>query len=280
VNQQIAAIREQLGKTNTDVITHIEKRDKLNQYAQALRQEIAELKKERDRLNENVKISKQQRDDIRNTVRPYIEEIRLHSQKIRELKEKRTGGSRQALQKQLDAIEWKISTTSLDLHEEKRLIDQVKQLETQLIVYKKIEQHSKKISEIKATLRGFQDKADVLHKNLTENANKSQEIHSKMQLKFSEMAKTRDDATNLHVQYLLAKEQIKPLHDQMSRLIDQKRMLQETARDEFEQSKKNKELEIKEKLGSQARDKLQRGEKLNWQEFQLMAGSNESETED
>ena len=55
---------------------------------------------------------------------------------------------------------------------------------------------------------------------------------------------------------------------------------QETAKVEFEKSKKNKEQEIKEKLGSQAREKLQRGEKLNWQEFQLMAGNDDPRTED
>jgi uncharacterized coiled-coil DUF342 family protein len=280
ISQQIDAVREQLNKTNTDIIQHVEKRDKLNQQAQTFRQEITELKKERDALNESVKTLKQQRDEMRIKIRPYIEEIKAHSEKIRELKEKRSGQNRHELQKQLDAIEWKIATTSLDLHEEKRLIDQVKQLEIQLIAYKKMDQHSKKISEIKAELKVYQDQADAFHKELTENAKKSQELHAKMQLKFAEMAKIRDDATNLHVQYLLAKEQIKPLHDQIVRLMEQRRMLQETARGEFEKSKKNKEQEIKEKLGSQARDKLQRGEKLNWQEFQLMAGSDKSETED
>ncbi len=280
VSQQIDAVREQLNKTNTDIIEHVEKRDKLNQHAQNLRQEITDLKKERDALNESVKTLKLQRDEMRTKIRPYIEEIKAHSEKIRELKEKRSGQNRHDLQKQLDAIEWRIATTSLDLQEEKRLIDQVKQLEIQLIVYKKMDQHSKKISEIKAELKVYQDKADAFHKELTENAKKSQELHAKMQIKFNEMAKVRDDATNLHVQYLLAKEQIKPLHDQITRLMEHRRTLQETARDEFEKSKKNKDQEIKEKLGSQARDKLQRGEKLNWQEFQLMAGSSGSETED
>jgi hypothetical protein len=44
-----------------------------------------------------------------------------------------------------------------------------------------------------------------------------------------------------------------------------------------------KEKEIKEKIGSEARDKLQRGEKVNWDEFQLMLGSekeDDSETQD
>ena len=273
VSQQIDNVRGQIGKTGAEITSYIEKRDKLNLQARTSRQEIADLKKERDALNGSVKKLKQQRDETRTSIQPYIEEIKTHSQKIRELKEKRSGENRHVLQKELDAIEWKIATTSLDLQEEKRLIENVRHLEIQLFVYKKMDAHSKRISEIKGELQVFQDKADAFHKELTENAQKSQELHAKMQLKFAEMGKIRDDATDLHVQYLLAKEKLNLLHDQITRLMEQARRLQETVREETEKSKKSKEQEIKEKLGSQARDKLQRGEKLNWQEFQLMGGS-------
>jgi uncharacterized coiled-coil DUF342 family protein len=37
--------------------------------------------------------------------------------------------------------------------------------------------------------------------------------------------------------------------------------------------------EIKEKLGSQAKEKLQRGEQLNWDEFQLLA-EDDDQTQD
>ena len=90
-------------------------RDKLNEQTKVIRQEIAALKKERDQLNESVKVLKQQRDEVRAKIAPFIEEIKTHSQKIKELKEKRTGASRQQLQKEFDALEFKIATTSLDL---------------------------------------------------------------------------------------------------------------------------------------------------------------------
>ena len=45
----------------------------------------------------------------------------------------------QDLQEELEAIEWKIQTTSLDLQEEKGLIENVKQLEILLSSYKKID---------------------------------------------------------------------------------------------------------------------------------------------
>ena len=169
VNEQLSTLREQLNRTNDEMFKHIEKRDKLNEQARALRQEINELKEERDRLNETVQTLKQQRDDLREKIRPFIEEIKVHSQKIRELKEKRSGVPRHELQKAFDAIEWKIQTTSLDLQEEKGLIEEVKQIEIQLNVYKKMDQHSHRISELKAELKVFTDKADAFHQELTAN---------------------------------------------------------------------------------------------------------------
>ncbi len=304
VNGKLSALRDQLTKTNEDIVKYIEKRDKLNEQARNLRTEIGELKKERDRLNETVKALKLQRDEIRGKIKPFVDEIKVHSERIRELKEKRSSIPRHELQKQFDAIEWKIQTTSLDLKEEKGLIEEVKQIEIQLNVYKKMEQHSQKISALKSELRVFTDQADAFHKDLTVNAKKSQELHAMMQTKFEEMEKIRTEASTLHLMYLQAKGQIKPLHEEISRVweqrqkaIEENRKLYEAnkilwesnrknqddtrrqMREQDEANKKAKETELKEKIGSQAKDKLERGEKVDWREFQLLAGE-DSDTEE
>lgn len=293
INKQITTLKEQLSKTHEEVNSHIEKRDQLNQQAQNLRKEIVEIKKERDQLNKSVKELKIKRDEIRQQLSPYIDQIREHSQKITELKEKSSGNNRQRLQRAFDALEFKIATTTLDLKEEKRLVDQVKEIEIQLNSYKKMDQHRKKINEIKAELNVFQEKADAFHKQLTDNAQKSQELHSNMLFKFQELKKIRDEATALHALFLQAKARIKPLHEEIGKCVEQRQKLFgakneqfeerkkqfEASRVEIEKQKKAKEQEIKEKIGSQAREKLERGEQLDWREFQLLAGD-DAETED
>jgi uncharacterized coiled-coil DUF342 family protein len=293
INKQIITLKEQLSKTHEEVNSHIEKRDQLNKNAQVLRQEIVEIKKERDQLNESVKELKIKRDEIRRQMDPFVEQIREHSQKIVEIKEKHPSGNRHQLQKAFDALEFKIATSSLDLKEEKRLIDQVKEIEIQLSSFKKMDQHRKKINEIKAELKIFQEKADAFHKELTAHAQKSQELHSKMLSKFQEVKKIRDEATALHVLFLQAKARIKPLHEEIGRCVEQRQKLFGARNEQFEERKKQfeasrvetekqkraKEQEIKEKIGSQAREKLERGEQLDWREFQLLAGD-DSETED
>jgi uncharacterized coiled-coil DUF342 family protein len=203
----------------------------------------------------------------------------MHRQKLIELKKKTPKKSHRELQKEFEDIEWKIQTTSLDLQEEKRLIENVKQLETQLNVYKKIEQQNKKITELRKEHETLETKENAFHQELTATAQKSQEIHTNMLAKISESKNIKGEADSLHSAYLQAKEQAKPLNAEMKKLLEQRKKLQDAIREEDERKRKTAEQALKEKLGSQARDKLQRGEKLSWEEFQLLA-EDDSKTQD
>jgi uncharacterized coiled-coil DUF342 family protein len=279
INQQLAALREQADKANANTKAYVERRDKLNVQFKKLRQEIFELKNERNSLNEKVQTLKQQRDEARTKRRTIIKEIKTHSQKSTEIKKKTPKKSRRILQKELEDIEWKIQTTSLDLQEEKRLIENVQQLETQLNIYKKIEQQNKKITELREELKTLETEGDAFHQELTATAQKSQEIHAKILAKITDAENIKGEANSVHGVYLQAKEQAKPLNEEIKKLMDQRKKLQDALREEDERKKKTAEQALKEKLGSQARDKLQRGEKLSWDEFQLLA-EDDSQTQD
>jgi uncharacterized coiled-coil DUF342 family protein len=279
INQQIAALKEQAYKANAETKTHAEKRDNLNEQIRKIRQEIYTLTDERNRLNETVKTLKQQRDEARTKIRSGIEEIKTRRQKTTELKKKTPKRSHQELQKEFNDIEWKIQTTSLDLQEEKQLIEIVKQLETQLNVYKKIEQHRQKITALQKEVDALKINANAFHQQLAETAQKSQEIHVNILAKISESKKIKSEADGLHNAYLQAKDKAKPLNDEIKKLIEQKAKLQSTMREEDERNKKTAEHALKEKLGSQAKEKLQRGEKLSWDEFQLLS-EDDDQTQD
>jgi len=279
INQQLAVLKEQVNKANAETKTYIEKRDELNEQFKKLRQEIYELKSERNRLNEKVKTLKQQRDEARTKDRTIIKEIKTQRQKLIELKKKTPKKSHWELQKELKGIEWKIQTTSLDLQEEKQLIENVKQIEMQLNVYKKIEQHSQKITELQKELDVLKAEANAFHQELAGTAQKSQETHTNMLAKISESKRIKSEADGIHNAYLQVKEKAKPLNDEIKKLIEQKANLQGTMREEDERKRKTAEQALKEKLGAQAKEKLQRGEKLSWDEFQLLS-EDDDQTQD
>jgi uncharacterized coiled-coil DUF342 family protein len=298
INQQIRKLREEANTADVQIRNSIERRNQLNEEVKKAREEVNGLKAERDGINEKVKQLKAQRDAVRVQSNPITDEIRAAREKIATLKKTLPRESQRELQEEHDAIEWKISTTSLDLQEEKALIENVKQLEIMLSGYKKIDAQNKKIKELLAQRKTFDEQADVLHKELTDLAAKSQEIHSKMIEKVNTMNVSRAQADSQHQLYVKTKEILPPIYEKIGQLIGQlndvkasmakeaeadakiraeTRATAEKAGKEREQADKAKEQTIKEKLGAEARDKLQKGERLSWDEFQLMMGDDSKE---
>ena len=292
INQQMQKLREEANNANAQIKNYIERRNQLNEEVKKAREEIAELKAERDSINEKVKLLKGQRDAIRTQSDPITNEIMAIREKISVLKKHLPRESKRELQEEHDAIEWKISTTSLDLHEEKILIDDVKRLEILLSGYRKIDAQNNKIKELLTQRKAFAAQADVLHQELTDLAAKSQEIHSRMIEKVNSAKVSRAQADNQHQLYIKTREEVlPPIHEKIGQLIAQlnsvKASIAKEARDEAqirikarnaaEQANIEKEQAIKQKLGAEARNKLRKGEKLSWNEFQLVMGDESKE---
>lgn len=298
INQQIEKLREQSNTANAKIKKHIDERNRLNDQVKKAHQEINVLKTERDSINEKVKLLKQQRDGIRTKATPIIEEINARRDKIAEFRKKVPRESQQDLQQELEAIEWKIQTTSLDLQEEKKLIENVKELETLLVSYKKIDKQNKKIKDLIVQRKAFEAEADVFHKELTDLAEKSQQVHSQMIEKVNAVKIGRAQADGLHQTYVKTKDEILQMYVKIAELTGQLRGLRATMREEErirrlasqqaykekevankeqQQVVKEKQQAIKEKLEAEAKEKLQKGEKLSWNEFQLVMGDDDED---
>ncbi len=305
INQQIEKLRKQTETASAQITKHIEQRNQLNDLVKKTHQEISDLKTERDSINEKVKLLKKQRDEIRVTATPIIEQINARKEKIAEYKKKVPRERQQDLQQELEAIEWKIQTTSLDLQEEKRLIENVKELETLLSAYKKIDKQNEKIKDLIIQRKAIEDEADVFHNQLTDLAKKSQDIHTKMIEKVNAVKISRAQADGLHQAYIKTKEEIVLMQVKIAELTGQLRGLKtamyeeekirrlasqqayrerqnafkerEKAAEEQQQVVKEKQQAIKEKLGAEAKEKLKKGEKLSWNEFQLALGDEPEE---
>jgi uncharacterized coiled-coil DUF342 family protein len=298
INIQIDKLKEQTREANAQIKKFIEKRDQLHEKVRKTREEVNQLKVERDALNQKVKELKAQRDAVRVNISPIMDEVNAINEKIEALKKNLPRISQRELQQELDGIEWKIATTSLDLQEEKRLIEHVKELEIQLSAYKKIDNQHKKIKELIERRKVFDAQADVYHKELTELAKKSQDLHAVMMEKIALIKRDRAEADSLHQSFIKAKEQNNLVYEQIRVLIaqstgirvgmreqyqtrrreDEARRKEDEAKRKLEQAERAvKEQAIKEKIGTEAREKLNRGEKVSWDEFALMLGDDEED---
>jgi uncharacterized coiled-coil DUF342 family protein len=279
LTHRISELREQKDRIRAEARDHADKRDKLNDQNGGLRAEITELRNERDKLNEEVKNLKLLRSELKETIRERIEEIEKLRQQSKELAEKRPSRSHQSLQKEVDSIEWKIQTTPLSLQEEKELVEQVKHVETQLNVHKKLEKISQKLSELQAEIKATRTKEEQFHDKLTETARRSQEIHQKMLGKIEESRKLKAEADSQHHLFLQTIESAKPMEIETAQLSDRLRRFKLEKRAEEELEQKTSEKALREKLASNDREKLKRGEKLSWEEFRLLE-DDESTTQD
>jgi uncharacterized coiled-coil DUF342 family protein len=270
LSQKISQLKEQRDKIDARARVHADNRDKLNDQTKSLRVEIAELKSERDKLNEEVRNLKLLRGELKERIQERIEEIKQIRERSKELIEKRPSRSHQSLQKEINDIDWKIQTTHLSLEAERELVEQVKHLEAQLNVHRKLEQVNQKIHELMAEIEATKVKGMQFHERLTETARHSQEIHQKMLGRVEVSKKHKEEADSLHQLFLQAREEVKPIQKEIGELSDRLRQLKLEIRSEEKLEKKMGEKALREEFGARAREKLKRGERLTWEEFSLL----------
>jgi uncharacterized coiled-coil DUF342 family protein len=269
--QKLTELREQRRIVGKDADDRAERRDKLNEQVRTLRTEVQKLRTTRDELNEEVKKLKQQRSVAVSKIREKIEGLRAISQEKRTIAENKPSRPYQPLKKELEEVEWKVQTTSHTLQEDKEMMEQVKHLETQLSVYRKIEKFSQKASELRNQVNTLKNENEVRHQKLTTLAQRSQELHKNM-LEKIEVAKTkRREADEMHKQFLEARMKVKPLQDDVVAVSAQMLQLRKGLREAEQKQKKESEDTLRQTIENQAREKLRRGEKLSWEEFQLLA---------
>jgi uncharacterized coiled-coil DUF342 family protein len=271
LDEKLAPLREQKDLLENQAHELAERRNRLNEEFKNLRNEIQHLRNERDQINERVRELKQQRSDLAVKIREKIEEIKKLGQDYRALGKKRPRRSHQALQEEVESIDWKIQTTSHTLQEDKELVDKVKQLEVQLNIHKKLEQQDKKIRDLRAEVAKLKTESERCHQAVTAQAQVSQETHTKMLAKMEKAKKVKTEADDMHKQFLVAKEKAKPMQEHITKITNEIRRLNGEIREEEQKEKKQSEDALRQSLQEKAREKLKRGEKLSWQEFQLLS---------
>jgi uncharacterized coiled-coil DUF342 family protein len=97
--------------------------------------------------------------------------------------------------------------------------------------------------------------------------------------KINESKKIKSEADALHNLLLQSRERIKPVQEDIMKILNEMARLKMEIREEEEKKRKASEEALREKLKKEVREKLKRGEKLSWEEFQLLTHK-ENETQD
>jgi len=271
LNGKLSVLRDERIRLENETRELAEKRDKLNDRARGIRVEIQEVRMQRDEVNGKVRDMKQRRNEAMKSINAKIAEVRKAQEEYRSLLKKEPSRSHHALQKEVERIDWQIQTTPTTLKEDRELVGKVKQLETQLVVHKRLERLKDKIAELRIQTRTTRFESQQLHTQLTANAQIAQESHRKMLEKIAESKALKTQADDMHKQYLQTRAKIKPLQEEAKTIVDQILQLEGKIHADRQKEKEQSESVLRETLERQAKEKLKRGGKLSWEEFQLLA---------
>ena len=271
LNEKLAPLSEQKNLLDDQMNDLAVKRETLNGKFRNLRDEITQLRSDRNEINDKVRELKQERSKLTAKMKEKIEEIRKLCQDRKELSGRRPSRSHLSLQEEIDSIDWEIQTTPHTLEEDKELVGKVKQLEVQLDIHRKYEHLNQRICNLRAEITRLKTDSESCHQVLITKARVSQEKHARMLARIEEGKKIRAQADDMHKRFLEAKQKAMLVEERLANVSNEIKQLKGEIREEQQKERKHDEDALRQSLEEKAREKLKRGEKLSWQEFQLLS---------
>jgi len=280
LNQQAAALKQERDKLNDEAKEWAQKRDKTHEQIRMLREEAKELKAKRDEINQKVKELKNLREQARNQQKEKRIQATRVKEKIQSFIGKKPIRGAAEIQKEIDRLDWEIQTTSMPVNEEKALVDKVRVLETQRATLKQWQDLRNTLSELQTHEKASAIQAKQHHEELTKLAEQGQEYHRQMLELVGKIAGLRPEADAAHSTFVELRQKANDVHQTLVKTLQQIDALKKERQKVEAEKLGEKQQRFKEEATLKAQEKMKRGEKLSWEEFKLLTGSEEDEEED
>ena len=271
LNQELTPLKEERNKLNDEAKKWATKRDALHEKARNLRKDANSIKEKRDALNEKVQELKNLRSQVTDRRKEKFDKIAALRDKIRDLNEKIPGGNLRQVQREIEEIDWKIQTNSLPVKEEQELVNRVRHLESLLVDQKQIGKVKDKLFKLRAEEQKFGAEARTLHDKLSELAEQSQKYHAQMISILEKVRELQGEANEAHQKFVESKEEAQKQHQKFVEVLEKIKGIQRDLKESADKKQAERQSELKGELEKRALEKLKRGEKLLWEEFQVLA---------
>ena len=248
----------------------VEKRDGIREEIRKIRLTVRNLKRKRNMLNDEVRQLKVLREADKKRRREIFEKIRRLREERKRVSMKKPRRSRSYLEGEIKKIEWKIQTEPLPLDVEKELVNNIRILESQLGVYRRIEELNAEIAELMKKADEIRKEISSYRSRISEKAAESQEFHLKMLRKIERIKELEAEAEKSHQRYLEYKKKTRALSLEIKKLLDEIRSIQEMMEKMEKEERRRKEETLKRKLVENALKKIKRGEKISFNEFKIL----------
>ncbi|MBT8172213.1 hypothetical protein KJN74_05025 [Candidatus Bathyarchaeota archaeon] len=271
LNQELIPNKEERNNLNETAKKWVKKRNSLNEEVRNIRKEALVIKEKRDNINKQVKDLKNLRNQVTSKGKEKYIKISDLQKKINKLSEERYSGNFRQISEQIKEIDWEIQTNSLPIKEEQELIDQVRQLETELLSQKRIKKVKNKLFDLRTEQRSFRKESQTVHEKLSELAGESQKLHTQMVGILEKAQSLQKEADEAHKKHIETRELAQQKHEKCIELIGKINAIQKQIKETTEKKQAKRQDVLKQELEERALAKLKNGEKLIWEEFQVLA---------
>jgi len=271
LNRELNKLKQERDKLNSEARIWAEKRNAIHEQIRALRAEAKNLKEKRDGINQKVKELKGLREQAKSEQKEKRVQISKIKEKMRVVMKKKPSRPMVDIQKDIDSLEWKIQTTSIPVKEEKVLVDQIRILESQRAIHKQFQELKNKLVELQTEEKALATKAKLHHEALAKLAEQGQEFHKQMLELLTKAQNLKLEADVAHQKYVEFRQKANEVHQKFLELLKQTNSLKLEIKKKDEEQQAKKQQELREEVVKKAHEKMKRGEKLTWAEFQLLA---------
>jgi uncharacterized coiled-coil DUF342 family protein len=271
LSQELNPLKEERDKLNSEAKKWANKRNTLHEKIKTLRKDASIIKEKRDAINEKVQNLKNLRNQMKTERGEKHEKILGLQEKIRALNENKPEGNMRQVEREIEEIDWRIQTSSLPVKEEQELVNQVRNLESQLVVQKQMEKVGQKLFELRTEERKLGLEAKAIHEKLSELAEQSQKFHVQMIDVLEKAKELQVEADEAHQKHVDARQHAQELHQKCVELMEKIKVIQKELKETADKKQAERQSKLKNELEEKALAKLKRGEKLMWEEFQVLA---------
>jgi len=271
LNRKLNELKRERDRLNNEARASAEKRNAINEQIKALRAEAKQLKEKRDATNQRVKELKNLREQAKSEQKEKRAQLVKIREKMRVVMEKKPSRPIGAIQKDIDGLEWKIQTTSMPVKEEKVLIDHIRILEGQRAVHKQIQELKDTLVELQAEEKALATMAKLHHEALAKLAEQGQGFHKQMLELLTKAQNLKPEADTAHQKNMEFRQKANEVHQKFLEILEQINHVKLEIKKKDEEQQAKKQQELREEVVKKAHEKMKRGEKLTWEEFQLLA---------
>jgi len=261
-------LQEMIRQEKDAASTEANKRDELNAQFKKLITEYKQLKNRRDELIKLLKELRTKKDDVFKELQQLHEKLKGRETEVAAID--KIDKQVQRLETALRKAEWEYQTRSMSTSAAKNLEREIEELEEKLEAARKRQEAYKETLELKRQYDEKLNQFRTLKEEFRKTVNELDGLRSKAAAILAEAKKVKSQADECHQRYIQHANELIKYQAELNAIRlqikeDRREMRQKS---QFEQrAKANKILTEK---AAKAKEKLEKGEKLNFEELQAL----------